>query len=261
MPVSSVPGPDRLPYKVWKAMDPDGELLAPIFEICRREHRIPGAWKVSTTVLIYKKGEKSLPSNWRPISLQNAIYKLYTTVWARRLAEWARETGAISSSQKGFVPGEGYLEHSFLMRSLTEDARRKRKFLHLVFFDLKNAFGLIPHQLLWFSLKRLGLPSEVMDVFRDVYQGSLFRVRSEDRLTDGIPQGQGVKQGCPLSPLLFNLAIEGMLRGMESSSARGYSFSPDLEVMALSYADDLAIAASSEEDMRAMIDRIKEFMT
>ena len=152
MPVSSAPGPDRLPYKVWKAMDPDGELLAPIFEICRRERRIPGPWKVSTIVLIYKKGEESLPSNWRPISLQNAIFKLYAAVWARRLAEWARETGAISLSQKGFVPGEGCLEHSFLMRSLTEDARRKRKFLHLVFFDLKNAFGSIPHQLLWFSL-------------------------------------------------------------------------------------------------------------
>ena len=79
-------------------MDPDGELLAPIFEICRREHRIPGAWKV-----IYKKGEESLPSNWRPISLQNAIYKLYTAVWVRRLAEWARETGAVPPSQKGFV--------------------------------------------------------------------------------------------------------------------------------------------------------------
>ena len=142
-----------------------------------------------------------------------------------------------------------------------EDARRKRKFLHLVFFDLKNAFGSIPHQLLWFSLQRLGLPSEMMDVFRDVYHGFLFKVCSEDGLTDGIPQGRGVKQGCPLSPLLFNLAIEGMLRGIESSSARGCSFSPDLEVKAMSYADNLAIAASSEEDMRAMIDRIEEFTT
>ena len=212
MPVSSAPGPDRLPYKVWKAMDPDGELLALIFKICRRERRIPGPWKVSTTVLIYKKGEESLPSNWRPISLQNAIYKLYAAVWVRRFAEWARETGAVSQSQKGFVPGEGCLEHSFLMRSLTEDARRKRKFLHLVFFDLKNAFGSIPHQLLWFSLQRLGLPSEMMDVFRDVYQGSLFKVRSEDGLTDGIPQGRGVKQGCPLSPLLFNAALRRSCR-------------------------------------------------
>ena len=147
------------------------------------------------------------------------------------------------------------------MQSLTENARRKQKFLHLVFFDLKNAFWSIPHQPLWFSLKRLELQSEMMDIFRDVYQGSLFRVRSKDGLTDGIPQGRGVKQGCPLSALLFNLPIQGLLRGIESSSARGYSFSLDLENKALSYADDLAIAASSEEDVRAMIDRIEEVTT
>ena len=183
--------------------------------------------------------------------------KSYAAVWARRLAEWARKTRAVSPPQKGFIPGEGCLEYSFLMRSLTEDAHRKRKFLHLVFFDLKNTFGSIPHQLLWFSLQRLGLPSEMMDVFRDVYQGSLFNVCTEDGLTDGIPQGWGVKQGCSLSPLLFNLAIEGLLRGIESSSARGYSFSPDLEVKDMSYADDLAIAASSEEDVRAMMAELK----
>ena len=64
----------------------------------------------------------------------------------------------------------------------------------------------------------------MMDVFRDVYQGSLFIESSEDGHTDGIPQGWGIKQGCFLSPVLFNLAIDGMLRGIKSSSARGYSF-------------------------------------
>ena len=261
MPSSSSPGPDRLPYKVWKVVDPNGSLLAKIFEICRRRRKIPSAWKKSTTVLIYKKGDEGIPSNWRPISLQNAVYKLYAALWAKRLAGWAAKAGAISPTQKGFVPGEGCLEHSFLLRSLLEDARRRRRSLHLVWFDLRNAFGSIPHQLLWFTMERLGLPPEMINIFQDIYQGSSFKVSNEVGQTEDIPQNRGVKQGCPLSPLIFNLAIEGLLRGVATASCSGYDFTDSLELRSLAYADDLVIAASSEEDIRCMIDRIEEFTT
>ena len=105
LPSASAPGSDRLPYKVWKAVDPDGVLLAQIFEVCCKRRRIPSAWKRSTTILLYKKGDEGIPSNWRPISLQCAIYKTYAATWTKRLAGWADEAGVISPSQKGFLPG------------------------------------------------------------------------------------------------------------------------------------------------------------
>ena len=80
LPSASAPGPDRLPYKVWKAIDQNGSLLARIFEICRREQRIPSAWKKSCTIMLFKKGDMGIPSNWRPISLQSAIYKIYAAI-------------------------------------------------------------------------------------------------------------------------------------------------------------------------------------
>ena len=147
MSAASAPGPDRLLYKVWKALDQNGSLLARIFEVCRKRRKIPSAWKTSTTILLYKKGDEGVPSNWHPISLQNAVYKLYAAVWEKKLASGASEAGAISLSQKGFIPGEGCLEHAFLMRSMMEDARRSRRPLHLVWFDLRNAFGSVPHKL------------------------------------------------------------------------------------------------------------------
>jgi len=95
---------------------------------------------------------------------------------------------------------------------------------------------------------------------------SSFQVRTAGGLTEEIPQERGVKQGCPISPLVFNLAIEGLIRGIEglirgieSSSSRGYSFSDGLEVKSLAYADDLAIASSSEEDIKVMLARLEEF--
>jgi len=95
----------------------------------------------------------------------------------------------------------------------------------------------------------------------DIYQGSSFRVLSGDNnMTDSIPQARGVKQGCPLSPLVFNIAIEGLLRGIMSCPAEGYSFGKGLfEVKSLAYADDLTIVAKTDAAIRAMIARIEEF--
>jgi hypothetical protein len=78
------------------------------------------------TILLYKKGDEGEPSNWRPIALQSAIYKIYAALWAKRLASWTKEAGVISPSQKGFIAGEGCL---YLMRSLMEDARRQNSTL------------------------------------------------------------------------------------------------------------------------------------
>ena len=227
--------------------------------MCRREKRVPSVWKKSTTILVFKKGDEALPGNWRPISLQNAVYKIYAAIWDRRLASWASETGAVSPAQKGFVPGEGCLEHSFLVRSMMEDARRRHRPLHLVWFDLRNAFGSVPHNLIWYGMRKLGVPEEALSILMDIYEGSTFTIQTAEGATNDIPRARGVKQGCPLSPLIFNLAIEGLIRGIQSSDARGYSFTESLEVKCLAYADDLAIAASSEEDVEAMLDRLEEF--
>ena len=86
------------------------------------------------------------------------------------------------------------------------------------------------------------MPSEMVSIIQDIYVGPSFKVLSENSETGEVPQGRGVKQGCPLSPLVFNMALEGLIRGIEQSSAKGYSFSDELQIKSLAYADDLATA-------------------
>ena len=156
---------------MWKAIDLNGSILSQILEICRLNKRIPKSWKESTNILLYKKGDQSVPSNWHPISLQNAVYKIYAALWAKRLANLVSEAEIISPCQKGFMPSEECSEHVFLLRPLMEDAWRNHKPLYSIWFDLKNAFGSIPHNLLWFSMRRLGVPGEIIDIVRDIYLG------------------------------------------------------------------------------------------
>ena len=121
LPGSSAPGPDKITYGDWKNIDRNGTLLTSIFEICRVNARIPHSWRRSTTILIHKRGDESNIRNWRPISLQNTLYKIYAAVISRRLAQWAVADNILSPSQKGFLPFEGCAEHNFLLQSALSD--------------------------------------------------------------------------------------------------------------------------------------------
>ena len=74
---------------------------------------------------------------------------------ARRLASYAIREKKISSTQKGFLLTDGCAEHTFLMESLLSDSKRRRKTLRIAWLDLRNAFGSVPHALLWKMMERL----------------------------------------------------------------------------------------------------------
>ena len=123
--------------------EPKRSLLTTILELCRKFNKIPPSWKESSTILIHKKGDVDQIRNWRPICLQKTIYKLHAAIMAKRLDRWAISSKAISRSQKGFLPYDGIAQHSFLLRSIMEDSRRKRKNLNVAWIDLKDALSLI----------------------------------------------------------------------------------------------------------------------
>lgn len=85
----------------------------------------------------------------------------------------------------------------------------------MVFFDLQNAFGSVLHQRLFQMMTRLGVPPDFVSLCSAFYEGSSTRYRCKDGLTGEIPQQVGVKQGCPLSPILFNLFLQGLLSGLD----------------------------------------------
>ena len=109
------PGIDGITYANWRWVDPKGLILATIFNICRINSRVPRPWKHSTVTLIHKGGDTANIRNWRPISLQLTVYKLYSAMIARRIASWAIGCSAFSAAQKGFLAFDGCAEHNFLL--------------------------------------------------------------------------------------------------------------------------------------------------
>ena len=246
------------PFRGWKDTPASSHLLSAVYNVCLINHRFPDSWKKSSTILIHKSGDESLPSNWRPISLQQTVYKIFTAVIARRLAEWCIVEKKISNSQKGFLPMEGCVEHAFLMESIISDAKRRRKDLKILWLDLKNAFGAVSHDLLWLMMRRLGVPQEFTTICQEIFAGSTQRIRCAEGFTGEIPVNVGIKQGCPLSPLLFNIALESLLPIL-SESAEGYVMSSGVAIKQLAYADDICVTSSSRAEMSSLLEVIREF--
>lgn len=215
---NSSPGKDCLEYRHLKAIDPAAKILNLIFARCLTEQDVPSIWKVVTTILIHKKGPSDVITNFRPIALMACTYKLLMSVLARRLTLWATTNDIMSPEQKSARPSEGCYEHTFILQSLIGDARRNQKDLYLSWLDLRNAFGSIPHSAILTTLTHVGIALPLVNFLQNAYTNATTDIRTNKGLSECIPIHSGVKQGCPLSPILFNLATELILRKVKDTA-------------------------------------------
>ncbi|XP_043406674.1 renalase isoform X1 [Chelonia mydas] len=249
---NTAPGKGGIPYSSMKKQDPGCLVLAMLFNQCKRFCRTPSSWKKTMMVLVYKKGERNDPSNWRPISLCSMTYKLYASCLASRITECSMSGGAISAIQKGFMSCERCYEHNFVLQATIEMARRALRQCTVAWLDLANAFWVHappPHLChapgVWDARE---LPScDPRGVQGMQHHHSL--VEGE---TAKIPIRSGVKQGCPLSPIIFNLAMEPLLRAI-SNGTDDFNLHRE-RVSVLAYSDDLVLTADDPENLQRMLD-------
>ena len=124
---NSAPGADRVEYRHLRAVDPNCKILCAIYNQCLEENDVPKQWKSATTILIHKKGDSHDVSNFCPIALMSCIYKLFMSIIANHLVDFAIVNEFLSDSQKSARPNEGCYEHTFLLQSLLLDAKRLQK--------------------------------------------------------------------------------------------------------------------------------------
>ncbi|GBO08912.1 Retrovirus-related Pol polyprotein from type-1 retrotransposable element R2 [Araneus ventricosus] len=235
------PGPDRIAYSDWKSIPSSVKFLTSVFNGCVHFRRIPPSWKTSTTVLLPKSGDPSLPNNWRPIALSATIYKMFTKCLAARLSTWCERYDVLSSCQKGFTPHDGVIEHNYVLKNFLDSARKNHTDACIAWLDVTNAFGSIPHEAIFEMLTRSGAGLPFTDLIRDIYANSSTKILSDGGLSRDIPVQSGVKQGCPISGLLFNLCIDPIIRGLQADNASH---------KILAFADDLCLLANSAEELQ-----------
>ncbi|GBO25818.1 Retrovirus-related Pol polyprotein from type-1 retrotransposable element R2, partial [Araneus ventricosus] len=250
---NSAPGPDRLTYFHWRSVPKSQKFLTLAFNASLHFQRIPPSWKRTVNILIPKKSsDLDNPANWRPIALSNTIYKIFTKVLAGRLSDWCSKFSALSHCQKGFTPFDGVLEHDFVLQTRLEHARAQNKDLCVAWLDVTNAFGADPHQLIYNALSAAGSGEQFINIIKDIYTDCHTSILSNDSSTNPIKINSGVKQGCPISGLLFNISIDHILRKIQGNAS---------EHQILAFADDLCLLGSSADELQDMLDVVQSEMT
>ena len=159
--------------------------------------------------------------------------------------------------QAGFRKGRGTRDQIANIRGIIEKAREFQKNIYFCSIDYAKAFDCVDHNKLWKILKEMGIPDHLTCLLRNLYAGQEATVRTGHGTIDWFQIGKGVCQGCILSPCLFNLYTEYVLRNTGLEAQAGIKIA-GRNVNNIRYADDTTLMAESEEELKSLLMKVKE---
>ena len=127
-----------------------------------------------------------------------------------------------------------------------------------LFIDYAKAFDYVDHNKLWKILKEMGIPDHLTYPLRNLYAGQEATVRTGHGTTDWFQIGKGVRQGCILSPCLFNLYAKYIMRNAGLEEAQARIKIAGRNIINLRYVDDTNLMAESEEELKSLLMKVKE---
>ena len=160
--------------------------------------------------------------------------------------------------QAGFRKGRGIRDQIANIRWIIEKAREFQKNIYFCFVDYAKAFDCVDHNKLWKILKGMGIPHHLTCLLRNLHTGQEATVRTGHGTADWFQIGKEVRQGCILSPCLFNLCAESIMKNAGLEEAQAGIKIARRNINNLRYADDTTLMAESEEEIKSLLMKVKE---
>ena len=257
----SAAGQNGLSYKLFKYCPRIRKVLWSILRVIWRKWVVPDSWCVAEGIYIPKEVNSKEIGQFRPIYLLNVDGKVLMSVLARRLRDYVLENKVVNwSVQKAGIPGfPGCLEHAQMIWESIQSSKREQKCLDVVWLDLANAYGSVPHWYLQFALKFFGVPDVVCGFLAKYYLKFQMRFTTKAYTTRFQALQIGIPMGCPVSPLMFVLGMEIMTRDVLSRLPavvlEGVS-TPSVRA----FMDDLTLMSSSEQQVERGLVRLDELL-
>uniref|UniRef100_A0A8B9YGG7 Reverse transcriptase domain-containing protein n=1 Tax=Bos mutus grunniens TaxID=30521 RepID=A0A8B9YGG7_BOSMU len=197
-----------------------------------------------------------MPKNAQtPAQLQSSHMLVMLKILQARIQQYVN--CELPDVQAGFRKGRGTRDQISNIHWIIEKAREFQKNIYFCFIDYAKAFDCVDHNKLWKILKETGIPDHLTCLLRNLYAGQEATVRIGHGTTDWFQIGKGVGQGCILSPYLFNLYSEYIMRNARLEEAQAGIKIAGRNVNNLRYADDTTFMAESEEELKSLLMKVK----
>lgn len=255
------PGPDGLCAELYQHFR--DQLSVFLFEVIREAYRrqaLPPSFLQSHMILIPKskdEAQRRKVSSYRPIALSNVDYKIFAKVLARRLQHIICQL--VGDHQTCGIKGRAIQTNIHVARTILENSPAEGSQIAMIHIDLEKAFDRVCHRVLWEVLNKANVGNIVFEGVKMAYSGCTTRLVINNSLSEKINVLSSVRQGCPMSSLLFCLYLEPLcLSVIRSEHVEGYTMG-NVEVKVLAYADDVAFFCQDKTSISKVLDLCKIF--
>lgn len=254
---NKTPGPDDMYSETFHLINEQNlETIVRLFNKIYDTGHFPEDWLRSTFITLPKSNSATLCKDYRLISLMSHFLKLFLRVLHTRLYRKCEEISG--ASQFGFKNGFGTREAIFSLQTLVQNCQDQRKDVFACFIDYEKAFDNVKHNLLIKYLNDLGLDGKDVRLISNLYWHQRAEIRiSNAGTTEDFEIKKGVRQGCILSPMLFNLYVEKAFSESISDSPFGIRIN-GIPINNIRYADDTVILADSAQDLQSLLNQVNE---
>jgi ribonuclease HI/exonuclease III len=199
----------------------------------------------------YKKNDCTEIANYRPITLLNADYKIFTKALTFKLTKVAGKL--INLDQAGFMPNRKITDHTELVKLVMDYAEAYDVNRMIVALDQEKVYDKIAHDYLFCCLQQFGFPEHFINIIKSIYRTAEMRVMINGYLSKPFQVRRGVRQGDPMSCLLFNFAIEPLATSLRKSALRGIPIpNCDENLLVKLFADDTMAFLSEGDDFHEL---------
>ena len=227
-----------------------GEILEKVFKAIENEKRMSRSMRHGIITLIYKnKGEKNILKNYRPISLLAVDYKILARIMANRLKLVL--PSIISEFQTCCIIGRDIADTTASIRDVIELIEQDNLEGYLIKVDQQNAFDRVDHKYLFYILEKFGFGQKFIDWMKIFYTDIFSSVKCNGFLTKYAPLKNSIKQGCPISALLYVLAAEPLGQALlQNKNIKGIKIpKSEKESKYFAHADDTSLTVSDKNSI------------